>query len=196
MLAAAILLSGACPVTKDHDGKYLVPGKGGEGRMQLKQPVTLVERQDGIDDSDVTRWMIEPSGEFKVYRYRTKAENPDPAEGRLVFQGRISEDDLMRLGRLLEENRLAELPPAIGTDRQSNNHQYTLMFGDKKIRLGGAKTRRNIRGQRQKQSILENIKSSIPPNETESTDGGPKVEEWIRFANIANSIEKHCLQDR
>ena len=58
------------------------------------------------------------------------------------------------------------------------------------------KTRRNIRGQKQKQSILENIKSSIPQGQAESPDGGSKAEEWIRFANIANSIEKQCLRDR
>ena len=164
--------------------------------MRLKEPVTLVERQDGIDDSDVTRWIIEPSGEFKVYRFRTKAKTPEPEEGRLVSKGRISDADMMKLGRLLEENRLAELPPAIGTDRQVNNHQYILSFGDRRIRIGGVKTRRNIRGQKQKQSIFENIKSSIPQSQAESPDDGSKAEEWIRFANIANSIEKHCLRDR
>ena len=117
ILATAILISRS-PHRRGPRQQVSRPRQG-EDRMQLKAPVSLVEKQEGIDQPEVTRWIIEPSGAYKVYRFRTHAKDPKPEEGVLLRQGQLSEDDLKRFGSRLRSGPRARHSPSSTTRRRT-----------------------------------------------------------------------------
>jgi hypothetical protein len=148
-----------------------------DGRKALKEPLSLREEQGGIAGMTGTVWSIEPSGQWRVARFRYDADGAErqtPVRG-----GTVSREQLEALARVLASQNLAELPEKAGREGTVNPHRVTIRFGPKAATLEGLPARRNL-------TVAELIRKSAPA--PDQADAGV----WERFAQLAQAVESQC----
>ena len=157
----------------DGSGDYLTKK---EGRAVLKEPLTLREQQDGFAGLTGTEWTVEPSGRWKVSRFRTEGGQQKCDE---VSSGTLSPSELEDLGKALAKHDLSGLPEKSGTAPAVNARLVRLKFGEKVATLAGTPNRRGKPLSEALRQGLEARKQAVPGV-------------WERFVGISEAVEKSC----
>jgi hypothetical protein len=158
----------------DDLGAYLTEH---DGRKVFKEPLTLREEQGGIAGITGTLWTVEPSGQWRVARFR---QNKDGTERLTPLRsGELSPAQLEGLAKTLAAQDLVGLPDKMGREAKVNPHRITIKFGQKAATLEGLPARRNL-------TLAEHIRKSAPAKE--KADAGL----WMRFTHVVQAVESHC----
>ena len=139
--ALLLVLTTAGPgLAADDLETYLTEDKG---RKVLKEPLTLREEQGGIAGITGTLWTVEPSGKWRVERFR---RDKDGSEDRTPMRsGTLSAAQLEALAKTLAARDLAGLPVKTGRKAPVNPHNITITFGKKSATIQGLPARGAIR---------------------------------------------------
>lgn len=162
--------------SSDEPGAYLTES---QGRKMLKEPLTVREEQGGIAGITGTVWTVEPSGEWKVSKFRRDGEGTDHLTP--VRTGKLSRAEIDDLAKSLAHGDLAGLPEKSGREAKVNPHNVLIQFGKKTAALEGLPARRVP-------SVAAHIRKSAPSNE----EAGTGV--WERFAHITEAVESRCKE--
>jgi hypothetical protein len=162
-----------------------VTGHGETAR--LKQVLVLTETQGHSAGKNVRTHTIAPDGTWILVNYSVNSEGKEfPKTYRVLARGSLTADQLHRLGKLLDEYRLSELPPQFGHAPEVTPYGYTLRFGDKESRVNGVPPHRHGK---KGLSMEEHIRSYALDEQD------PEV--WKRFAIIADAVARpESLRDR
>jgi hypothetical protein len=176
LLLVAVMASPGFSV--DEPGAYLTETNG---RTALKEPLIVREEQGGIAGITGTVWTIEPSGEWKVSKFRRNRDGTDQLTP--VRSGKVSPAELEDLAKSLAQRNLSGLPEKAGRESKVNPHKVTIQFGKKMATLEGLPPRRVT-------SVAEHIRKSTHANET--ADAGV----WDRFVHITEAVESRCMASK
>jgi len=176
--ALLLVLTTAGPgLAADDLDTYLTEDKG---RKVLKEPLTLREEQGGIAGITGTLWTVEPSGKWRVERFR---RNKDGSEHRTPMRsGTLSAAQLEALAKTLAARDMAGLPVKTGRKAPVNPHNITITFGKKSATIQGLPARRG-------HTVAEHIRKSIAA--TEKADAGVRE----RFAHVVEAVESPCQEE-
>jgi hypothetical protein len=152
-----------------------------DGRKELKAPLTLREEQSGFAGTTGTVFTIEPSGRWRVERFRRVGG--DKEELTPVRSGTLSQSDLEALAKALASQDLAGLAEKAGREPKVNAHRITIRFGTKASTLEGLPPRRG------RTSLADHIREAAPRDEQAS-----RV--WDRFAGLVQAVERHCPEPK
>jgi hypothetical protein len=177
----ALVLSGfvASPGRSGDDAGVYLSEK--DGQKVLKAPLTLRVEQVGFAGTTGTVWTIEPSGHWKVARFRL---SPDGKEQLTPLRsGTLSPAQLEAMAKALAARNLAGLPAKTGREAKVNPHRVTIQFGEKKATLEGLPPRRDS------SPLADFIRKAAPADEQAS-------EVWERFAHLVQAVETHCQEPK
>jgi hypothetical protein len=147
-----------------------------DGRKELKESLTLREEQGGIAGTTGRVWTVEPSGQWRVARFRTRGGKENLTT---VGSGTLSPAELEALANVLAAQDLTGLPEKTGHEPKVNPHNVTLKFGKKTATLTGLPARRS-------HTLADHIRKSAA--DKPQADGGV----WERFAHVVQAVETHC----
>lgn len=152
-----------------------------DGRKELKAPLTMREEQVGFVGTTGTEFTIEPSGRWKVERFRRAGGGKEQYTP--LRSGTLSPSQLDALAKSLAAHDLAGLTAKAGREPRANPHRITIRFGQKVSTLEGLPPRRGSA------PLADHVRDSAPKDELSS-----KV--WDRFAGLVQAVEKHCPEPK
>jgi len=152
-----------------------------DGRKELKAPLTMREEQVGFAGATGTVFIIEPSGQWKVERFRRVGGGKE--ELTPLRKGTLTPSQLETLAKALADHGLSELTAKAGREPKANPHSVTIQFGQKTSKLEGLPPRRGP------SSLAEHVRKAAPEQEQAT-----KV--WDQFAGLIQAVERHCQEPK
>jgi hypothetical protein len=152
-----------------------------DGRKELKAPLTVREEQSGFAGTTGTVFTIEPSGRWRLERFRPAGGGKEHLTP--VRTGTLSLAQLETLAKALAAHDLAGLAAKTGREPKANPHRVTIRFGQKTSTLEGLPPRRGS------SSLADHVRKAAPANEQAS-----KV--WDQFAGLVQAVERQCQEPK
>jgi hypothetical protein len=162
----------------DSASKYLTEK---DGRKELKSLLIVREEQSGYAGKTGTVFTIEPSGGWRVERFRPAGDGKE--QRTLLRSGTLSPSQLEALAKSLAANDLAGLAAKAGQEPKANPRRVVIRFGEKTSTLEGLPPRRGSA------SLADHIRGAAPAEEQAS-----KV--WERFAGLVRAVEEPCQEPK
>jgi hypothetical protein len=166
------------------DDPYLTRDKV-SGSPELKHDLIFREEQDGTAGYRGMIWRIRRDGQWDIVKFKT-VEGKTVEFDRTRRVGKLSPEQLERLGRKLAQEGLANLKDELGTDQSINSHNFILTFGEKKSLIGGVEPR-------QGKSVYNNIMEGSPQldeSKIGDRDRFAKLAKWIEEATSNSNVSK------